>query len=402
MVNKVYQGDCLEILQSLPLGSVDMVYLDPPFYSQKRHTLKSRTTHTEYSFDDRWQSLEDYLSFLTERLSVIRNVMKDNATIFFHCDRAASHHIRVMLDRIFGESNFVSEIIWAYRRWSNASKSLLNAHQTIFMYAKSPNYKFNRIMEDYSQTTNLDQILQKRERNQRGKSAYVKDEQGNVVLNGPKQGVPLSDVWQIPFLNPKARERVGYPTQKPILLLEQILAIATDEGDLVLDPFCGSGTTLVAAHLNNRHYIGIDRSHNAVELTQARLKNPIRSDSQLLQQGRSAYDALPSYVKDVLSQLPAKVVQRNTGIDAIYDQFVDGRPVVIRVQREGESLLDAACQLAKAGNRKNAARMFLIRLNQTVQQQFEGMIELPPEVEIIDTPSVAIQNLIRHSDVEIR
>ena len=93
--------------------------------------------------------------------------------------------------------------------------------------------------QDYSATTNLDQILQDRERDENGKSVYKKDKNGNVVLGKEKKGVPLSDVWEIPYLNPKAKERTGYPTQKPVLLLNQILSIVTDEGDLVLDPFCG-------------------------------------------------------------------------------------------------------------------------------------------------------------------
>src|SRR6266576_7316412 len=127
---------------------------------------------------------------------------------------------------------------------------------------------------DYSPITNIDQILQERERDENGKSAYKKDGEGKVVLGKEKKGVPLSNVWEIPYLNPKATERAGYPTQKPVLLLEQIIEIATDKGDVVLDPMCGSGTSLVAAALLERHWIGIDTEPKAIELTKARLDKP--------------------------------------------------------------------------------------------------------------------------------
>ena len=119
----------------------------------------------------------------------------------------------------------------------------------------------------------VDQIMQKRIRDSRNKAVYARDENGLILGNGRKKGVPLSDVWEIPFLNPKAKERVGFPTQKPVHLLRQIIELVTDEGDLVVDPFCGSGTTLVAAQLLNRKSIGIDTSKEAVQLTRKRLKD---------------------------------------------------------------------------------------------------------------------------------
>ena len=144
--------------------------------------------------------------------------------------------MKIVLDEIFGVANFQSEIIWTYKRWSNSKKGLLNNHQSIFFYSKTKNFKFNTIYTDYSETTNVDQILQDRIRDEKGKSRYKVDENGRVVMGKAKKGVPLSDVWEIPYLNPKAKERVGYPTQKPIILLEQIIKLVTDENDVVLDP----------------------------------------------------------------------------------------------------------------------------------------------------------------------
>ena len=219
----------------------------------------------------------------------MKRILKDTGSIFLHCDKTASHHLRVLLDNVFGINNFQSEIIWSYKRWSNSKKGLLNSHQNIYFYSKSSKFKFNTIYTDYSATTNIDQILQQRKRDENGKCVYKTDEDGNVITENEKKGVPLSDVWEIPFLNPKAKERVGYPTQKPILLLEKIIQIATDEGDIVLDPFCGSGTTLVASELLNRKYIGIDSSEDAIKIAKDRINNPIRTESKLLNIGIEKY-----------------------------------------------------------------------------------------------------------------
>lgn len=394
MINDIIHGDCLEVLKDIPADYVDLVYLDPPFFSQSNHTLKSKAL-TEYSFADTWASIDEYIDFLGERLKEIHRVMKRDCTVFVHCDRKASHRIRVLLDQIFGYERFVSEIIWTYRRWSTSKKSLLGSHQTIFMYAKSAHYKFNEILQDYSETTNLDQILQRRERNQHGKSVYSTDLQGNAKLHGPKKGVPLSDTWNIPFLNPKARERCGYPTQKPLLLLERIIMLSSNEGDLILDPFCGSGTTLVAAKLLNRKYLGIDSSVEAVDLSRKRIDNPIRSDSRLLKTGRAAYRNLPKEVVNLLRQLPVKLVQRNSGFDAIHNEFVNGKPVVLRVQRKGEDLGEAAAKLQRAGKTKDAALLILVRTQaESSQQTFFDLF--PEDVHVIDSLEVAVQSKLEN------
>ena len=394
MINEVIHGDCLEVLRDTPAESVGLVYLDPPFFSQSDHALKSKAL-TEYSFADTWTSIDEYIDFLGERLKEIHRVMQRDSTVFVHCDRKASHRIRVLLDQIFGYERFVSEIIWTYRRWSTSKKSLLGSHQTIFMYAKSAHYKFNEILQDYSETTNLDQILQRRERNQHGKSVYSTDLQGNAVLHGPKKGVPLSDTWNIPFLNPKARERCGYPTQKPLLLLERILMLSSNEGDLILDPFCGSGTTLVAAKLLNRNYLGIDSSIEAVDLSRKRIDNPIRSDSRLLKTGRAAYRNLPKEVVNLLRRLPVKLVQRNSGFDAIHNEFVNGKPVVLRVQRKGEDLAEAAGKLQRAGKTKDAALLILIR-TETVSRQQTFLDMYPEDVFVVDSLEVAVQSRLEN------
>ncbi|HQU43549.1 MAG TPA: site-specific DNA-methyltransferase, partial [Pirellulales bacterium] len=233
-----------------------MVYLDPPFFTNKVHRLGPRDRSREFSFEDLWSTAREYGKFLFERLLEMRRILSNDGSLFFHCDRNAVHLVRALLDDVFGSENFRSEIIWHYRRWSNSQRGLLPAHQTILYYTKTDAYLFNEEFTDYSPATNVDQILQRRSRDGSNKSVYDRDEQGEVVLSGAKRGVPLSDVWDIPLLNPKAKERAGYPTQKPLLLLERIVRLVTNEGDRVLDPFCGSGTTLVAAQSLNRAAVG--------------------------------------------------------------------------------------------------------------------------------------------------
>ena len=329
---------------------------------------------------------------MLERLRATHRVISDQGSIFFHCDRNAVHLVRMLLDQVFGGENFRSEIIWHYRRWSNSQRGLLPSHQTILYYSKSDKYIFNEIFTEYSPATNVDQILQRRSRDNFNKSVYERDHDGNIVSNGAKRGVPLGDVWDIPFLNPKAKERTGYPTQKPLLLLERIVSLATNEGDCVLDPFCGSGTTLIAAQYLNRSAIGIDVSEDAVALVNKRLNNPARSTSRLLEVGREAYRNVDETALAVLQGLEYVPVQRNNGIDAILKLEFAGGPVTVRVQRSGETLLEAAQKLSKASAGKGATLMFVIVLG--YGGHFEFADDLPPGVVAIESPAVGIREYL--------
>lgn len=355
----IYNNDCLNILKQMDENSVDMIYLDPPFYTQRKQK-SSDSNGVFYEFEDCWESREEYNCYMESRLLEMKRVLKNEGSIFLHCDSSASHYLRVILDKIFGEKNFRSEIIWTYKRWSSSKKGLIPNHQTIFFYTKSDNYKFNIIYNDYSATTNLDQILQERERNFKGKSTYKRDTNGEVVLAKEKKGVPLSDVWDIPFLNPKAKERVGYPTQKPIELLERIINISTNEGDLVLDPFCGSGTTLVAAKMLNRRYLGIDISKQACDLANNRINNPFKTNSMLLKNGIDSYKTKTDEEMSILKQIDCDIVQRNKGIDAFLKKHYSGAPVAIKIQRENEDPSTAIKLLDDAGKKKKCTYTILL------------------------------------------
>lgn len=365
VIDTLYTGDCLSWLETIEPGSIDLVYLDPPFFTQRVQKSKTRDNSKEFSFSDTWASTEDYKAFLKLRIEQCSKALRDTGSIFVHCDSLASHHIRLILDEVFGPENFKSEIIWVYRRWSNAKRGLLNAHQTIYFYSKSDKFKFNVMHTGYSPTTNIDQILQQRKRDEHGKSAYKKDYHGRVVLGKEKCGVPLSNVWEIPYLNPKATERTGYPTQKPVLLLEKIIEIATDKGDVVLDPMCGSGTTLVAAALLERHWIGIDTEPKAIELAKARLDTPQKTVSRLLEVGKAAYRKQDNKTRSLLEAMNALVVERNNGLDGFLKVHYLGAPVAIRIQKENESIEEAIRQLLKVSASKGCVLKILVRMKAT-------------------------------------
>jgi site-specific DNA-methyltransferase (adenine-specific) len=390
--SELHHGDCLEKLKTLETGSVDLFYIDPPFFTQKVHALTTRDGSVRYSFKDIWSSRDEYGDFLLERLNVCFRSLKETGSLFFHCDDNSAHIAKIVLDGIFGGANFQSEIIWSYRRWSNSRKGLIPSHQTILFYSRSSSFKFNTLTVPYSESTNLDQILQKRSRDDRGKAVYAKDENGALISNGAKRGVPLGDVWDIPYLNPKAKERVGYPTQKPLLLLERIIEISTDPGDLVVDPFCGSGTTLVAAKLLGRKSLGIDISEDALRLAEQRLGDPVRSSSQLMTVGRESYIRPDIEILEFLKGLSLHAVHRNKGIDAILASDSKGKPVCVRIQRPGETTLDAARSLAKAAARKGGARLILVVTNPS--RDLLGESSLPREVTLVYSTAVAVQNAL--------
>ena len=388
MLDTLYIGDCLSWLKTIDPDSIDLVYLDPPFFTQKVQKSKTRDNTREYCFSDTWANIEEYKTFFRLRIEQCRRVLRGTGSIFVHCDSSASHHIRLILDEIFGSENFQSEIIWVYKRWSNAKRGLLNAHQTIYFYSKSDTFKFNAIHTGYSPTTNIDQILQQRERDMHGKSAYKKDSQGNAVLGKEKCGVPLSNVWEIPYLNPKASERTGYPTQKPVLLLEKIIEIATDKGDVVLDPMCGSGTSLVAAALLERHWIGIDLEPEAIELAKARLDKPQKTVSRLLEVGKDAFRRQDTKTRSLLETMNALVVERNNGLDGFLKVHYLDVPVAIRIQKENESLDETRRQLLKASATKGCILKILVR-TQAAEYNVQTIHDDP---EVIDTNLLIIDS----------
>lgn len=392
-VDEVIHGDCKDVLRSWPDECIDLVYLDPPFLTQKRHRSTNRERSRTFAFDDLWKSHHDYAKFIYERIESLHRVLKSTGSLFFHCDRNAIHIARAVLDDVFRAENFRAEIIWTYRRWSNSKNGLLPAHQNILYYTKSDQYAFHTIYTAYSPSTNVDQILQQRAKDEQGKSIYRRRKDGSVVSNGIKKGVPLGDVWDVPYLNPKAHERVGYPTQKPILLLERIIELSTKQGDIVLDPFCGSGTTLVAAALKNRRYIGVDISKEACQLASTRLTSPIKTESALLDAGRDTYANADLQLLQILDGCDFVPVQRNRGIDAIVNVPNQNTIALIRIQRKGEALGEAIRALVRAGRGKNASLLIVIQTEESSQS--DAVNKISKKVRVIEAASLKIQKMLR-------
>jgi site-specific DNA-methyltransferase (adenine-specific) len=403
-VDKIINGNCINELKTFDNSCIDLVYFDPPFYTQKKHSLSTRDNTKTYEFTDKYNSKEDYLNLIENVLVESKRVLKDTGSVFLHCDKTASHHIRLLLDKIFGTTNFQSEIIWSYKRWSNSKKGLLNSHQVIFFYSKTSEFKFNKKFTNYSPTTNIDQILQERVRDKNGKTIYKKDANGNISVAKEKKGVPLSDVWEIPYLNPKANERSGYPTQKPILLLNQILTIVTDEGDTVLDPFCGSGTTCVSAKSLKRKFIGIDISTDAVNLANKRLEEMIITSSNLLNKGIEEYTEKSESELAILNSLNAFPVQRNSGIDGFLKEHFENNPVPIKIQNKNETLDEAIRKLETACKNKNYKLKIVI---QTSDFGYSSLFNYVTDIKIIRSLEYQIDSLrkksqlLKHSSLNI-
>jgi site-specific DNA-methyltransferase (adenine-specific) len=239
-------GDNLPFLRSLPDGCADLVYADPPFATGRRQGNGSA------SFPDP-QDLPSYLEWLTARLGEMRRVLADAGTLYIHLDWHAAHYVKVELDSLFGTENFRNEIVWYYNSGARRTRDFGRRHDLIFRYSKTDDYVFraDAVRQPYSPDINVPD----------SKRHYYHPD-----------GKVMDDVWRIPIIpqNDK-RERLGYPTQKPEALLDVIVRASSAPGDVVCDPFCGSGTTLAVAQKLGRRWLGCDANPQAIEITAARL-----------------------------------------------------------------------------------------------------------------------------------
>ncbi len=194
------------------------------------------------------------------RLRAMRRVLKDTGSIYLHCDPTASHYLKLLMDAIFGRKNFRNEIIWHYRRWTAGTKHFQRMHDVLLRYTLSGQFKFNLQYEPYGDWIKKDYGYFDEEKGKRWRWHTVKGNRYRVYLEDENRGVKLNDVWQMTHLGSTSKERMGYPTQKPLALLERIIKASSNEGDTVLDPFCGCGTTVHAAESLGRKWIGIDIS----------------------------------------------------------------------------------------------------------------------------------------------
>jgi len=247
MGNRLVLGDNLPFLHSLPDGSVDLIYADPPFATGKRQG------QGPVSFPDP-RDLPRYLEWLTARLAEMRRALTDTGTLYVHVDWHASHYVKVELDGLFGRENLRNEIVWHYNSGARKKKDFGRRHDVILRYSKTDDYILHAdaVREPYSPDINIP-----------ASKAHYYHPLGKV----------MDDVWRIPIIaqNDK-RERLGYPTQKPEALLDIVVRASSTEGDVVCDPFCGSGTTLAVAQKLGRRWLGCDASPQAIAIAAARLR----------------------------------------------------------------------------------------------------------------------------------
>lgn len=275
---RLVEGDNLAGLRALEREglAIHLAYLDPPFFTQRRHHRTKRKrgeagrmTRTEHlAFDDRWPDLKSYLAALRARLALVRDLLTPDGCVVVHVDPTTSHYIKVVCDELFGLDAFASEIVWRYRRWPAKTKNFQRVHDVLLRYQRDPRQspRFNQLFEPLAPSTLAtwgdSKQLANFENGQRIRSTKTKEK---------SPGTPMGDVWEISVIAPVAKERTGYPTQKPEALLRRIVQALSHPGDVVLDPYVGSGTTLVVAADEGRRAIGIDDSPEARDVVCARL-----------------------------------------------------------------------------------------------------------------------------------
>lgn len=357
MTNTLYFGDNLDVLRNdVRDGSVDLIYLDPPFNSKAQYNVLFRSPRDDTSaqagaFLDTWMwgdeaewcfgesmklggglaryidalrsalgesDMMAYLVMMSVRLAVLHQKLKDSGSLYLHCDPTASHYLKIILDAIFGPMNFRNEIIWQRTNAHNSANQFGRVHDTILFFGKTQHVTWNHLYQPYSEAqlkrykqdddgrlyTCQDLTASRPDSNsgkfewrgtmpsvgrgwgytreqleqwwKEGRIAIKRDGtprmDGLIVYLDQMQGKPLQSVWtDIPRISNTSNERIGYPTQKPVALLERIIGASSNEGDIVLDPFCGCGTTIEAAQRAKRQWVGIDIAIHAVKVIEARL-----------------------------------------------------------------------------------------------------------------------------------
>ncbi|WP_394823465.1 DNA-methyltransferase [Pendulispora albinea] len=274
---QLFFGDNLTILRGLASKfreSVTLAYLDPPFLTNRVHHAKKKgktlDDRTELpAFDDRWTDRAAYLEALGTRLVAVRELLSPEGSVVVHVDPKTSHYVKVLCDEIFGDECFASEIVWRYRRWPSKTPNFQRVHDVLLRYRKDAREtpRWNTLYEPLAASTVATWGVNKQ------RAVYAESGRRARSSTTPEAtaGVPMGDVWDIGVIAPVARERTGYPSQKPEALLERLLRSLSDPGDLVLDPYAGSGTTLSVAARLGRPFIGIDASEVAIATAQRRL-----------------------------------------------------------------------------------------------------------------------------------
>lgn len=295
-MNKIFWGDNLQVMSHLLKefrGKIDLIYIDPPFDSKadykKKIKMKGKTVYGDTSsfeekqYGDIWTN-DEYLQFMYERLIMLKELLSDKGSIYLHCDWHKVHHLRLIMDEVFGPSNFRNEVIWWYL-WGGRGKTQWNSkHDNILFYSKSDNWTFNYM--DVLDEHNLMTEGSKNRLNYKGAMVTTKSENSEI----PEDKVLPSDTWYIATINAMAKEKENYPTQKPVDLLEKIIKASSNEADIVFDCFMGSGTTQAVAMKLGRRFIGADINLSAIQTTTKRLINISETSDENAYTGFEVYN----------------------------------------------------------------------------------------------------------------
>lgn len=317
----IYCGDNLDQLEKLSDRCIDLIYIDPPFNSDRNYEVFWGEARERRAFEDRHASTQAYIEFMRPRCMELARVLKQTGSFYYHCDWHASHYVKVMLDQIFGENNFQNEIIWkrstAHSDARQGSKHFGRLHDVLLFYTGGSDYTWNQLYTPLdaayvdSHYTNVDATGRRfRWDNLTGPGGaakgnayyevlgvkrywrYTPEKMAQLIDSGrvaipprgkvpalkryleESKGVPLQSVWDdLSPVNSQANEAIGFPTQKPVALLDRIIRASTNPNDVVLDAFCGCGTALVAAQNLGRHWVGIDFSPTACRVMAKRLRD---------------------------------------------------------------------------------------------------------------------------------
>lgn len=358
--NLLINGDNKDIMAMLlkepkVAGKISMIYIDPPFFSNADYDAVVKLdgeSIKHIAYKDSWtKGMEEYLKMFTARLMLMKDLLADDGLIWVHLDWHAVHYARIIMDEIFGEENFVNEIIWQYKSGGSTKKRFSRKHDNILVYSKKKRYRFFP-QQEKSYNRDLKPYRFK------GVKEY-RDEIGWYTM------VNMKDVWEIDMVGRTSAERTGYATQKPEQLVERIIRSSSKEGDLVADFFCGSGTLGVMADKMNRKFIMVDKGKLAIETTAGRLNH-----------SKAAFTVLENN-PEKKSSVKAKV-KFNVDRDPLYEDLIlDISIEGIRINGSRHHIEDK--YLAKIKELEKNKPMELV-MGWSVDYNYDGQVHRPTEI----------------------
>ena len=295
----VWTGDNLPIMRGMNDACIDLIYLDPPFNSNRHYAAPIGSKAAGAAFKDAWtlddidvhehgeladrnpaaysvieaarqahgKGMQSYLIMMAVRLLEMRRVLKPTGSIYLHCDPTASHYLKLLMDATLGRSSYRNEIVWRYKKYQKAEMRYFTRNSDRLFFYAMPDAQFHPVLEKLKKPKRFLRRVWDKETK---RIVNAKDSEGRVQYMTVEEE-KIDDVWSISYLMPAAKERLGYPTQKPLKLLEYVIRASSSPGDMILDPFCGCATALVAADRLQREWAGIDLSSLAVKLLDERI-----------------------------------------------------------------------------------------------------------------------------------